>query len=61
MQLKMSREALQTFMEGEFPQVAPDFEVADVAPMEITVRTRIGDKHLRPGGYGVWPHDVCFR
>ncbi|MCK0138854.1 PaaI family thioesterase [Aliiroseovarius sp. F47248L] len=50
MQLKMSRDELQSFMETAFPQVAPDFEIADVAPMQITVRTRIGDKHLRPGG-----------
>ncbi|SEW18403.1 uncharacterized domain 1-containing protein [Aliiroseovarius sediminilitoris] len=50
MQLKMSRDQLQSFLEEAFPQVAPDFEIADVAPMQITVRTRIGDKHLRPGG-----------
>ncbi|WP_371168732.1 PaaI family thioesterase [Aliiroseovarius sp. 2305UL8-7] len=50
MQLKMSRDELQAFMESEFPQVAPDFEIAGVAPMQITVRSRIGDKNLRPGG-----------
>ena len=33
-----------------FPQVAADFTVEDVAPMEITMRLNVGERHLRPGG-----------
>ncbi|MCK0143562.1 PaaI family thioesterase [Aliiroseovarius sp. F20344] len=50
MQLKMTQRDLQAFLKSEFPQVADDFEVAEVAPMRATIRKRIGDKHLRPGG-----------
>ncbi|MDA5095687.1 PaaI family thioesterase [Aliiroseovarius sp. KMU-50] len=50
MQLKMSRDDLTKFLHEQFLQVADEFEVADVAPMQITMRKRVGDKHLRPGG-----------
>lgn len=50
MQLKMTQRELQAFLQAEFPQVADDFEVAEVAPMRAIIRKRISDKHLRPGG-----------
>lgn len=50
MELKMNRAELTSFLSEQFPQVADDFEVADVAPMQITMRKRVADKHLRPGG-----------
>ncbi|WP_424943219.1 PaaI family thioesterase [Aliiroseovarius crassostreae] len=50
MELKMNRAELTDFLQEQFPQVADDFEVADVAPMQITMRKRVGNKHLRPGG-----------
>jgi len=50
MALKMTREELQTFIKDVFPQVAEDFAIMDVAPMEITVRLNVGERHLRPGG-----------
>lgn len=50
MALKMTREDLATFITQVFPQVAEDFTVEDVAPMEITMRLNVGERHLRPGG-----------
>lgn len=50
MALKMTREELETFIQQVFPQVAEDFTVDHVAPMEITMRLNVGDRHLRPGG-----------
>ncbi|MGR3362561.1 MAG: PaaI family thioesterase [Maritimibacter harenae] len=49
MQLKMSLDELNRFLDEHFPQVADDFEVLDVAPMQITTRALVDDKHLRPG------------
>lgn len=50
MSLKMSLDELRDFIHEAFPQVADDFEILDVAPMHITVRKLVQDKHLRPGG-----------
>ncbi|HEY9021590.1 MAG: PaaI family thioesterase [Paracoccaceae bacterium] len=50
MALKMTREDLEQFIKEVFPQVAADFTVEDVAPMEITMRLNVGERHLRPGG-----------
>ncbi|WP_133488276.1 PaaI family thioesterase [Aliiroseovarius marinus] len=50
MQLKMTQRDLQAFLHAEFPQVADDFEVAEVAPMRAIIRKKIDTKHLRPGG-----------
>lgn len=50
MALKMTREELEQFIKEVFPQVAEDFTVDDVAPMEITMRLNVGERHLRPGG-----------
>ncbi|MDX5402862.1 MAG: PaaI family thioesterase [Rhodobacterales bacterium] len=50
MALKMTREDLEQFIKEVFPQVAADFTVEDAAPMEITMRLNVGERHLRPGG-----------
>ena len=50
MALKMTREDLEQFIKEVFPQVAADFTVEDVAPMEIIMRLNVGERHLRPGG-----------
>ncbi len=50
MDVKMSTEELQAFLGEQFEQVAQDFVVEQVAPMQITVRKLVQNKHLRPGG-----------
>lgn len=46
----MSAEALNAFMEAEFPQVAARFEVETVAEMAVRVRLKVSEQDLRPGG-----------
>lgn len=50
MQVKLDAAALNRFMHEEFPQVAAQFRVERVAPMEAEVRLLVDDAHLRPGG-----------
>lgn len=50
MDVQMDREALQAFLIEAFPQVAADFAVEDVRPMEVRVRLHVSDRNLRPGG-----------
>ena len=50
MQLKMTKKKLTEFMSQEFRQTADEFEIDDVFPMGITLRLKVGDRHLRPGG-----------
>jgi len=50
MKLKMDSRALTEFLAREFPQVADQFEVGDVAPGRIRVRLLADKRHLRPGG-----------
>jgi len=50
MTVKMNATALNAFMTAEFPQVAAEFTVERVAPMEADIRMLVRDKHLRPGG-----------
>ncbi|WP_439144095.1 PaaI family thioesterase [Planktotalea sp.] len=50
MELKMDVEALNDLMRSEFSQVANDFVVQSVAPMEAIVRMPVNEEHLRPGG-----------
>ncbi|MGO4917049.1 PaaI family thioesterase [Pseudogemmobacter sp. W21_MBD1_M6] len=50
MMLKMSLAELRAFLVCEFPQVSDEFEIVDVAPMELILCLRTGDRHLRPGG-----------
>ncbi len=50
MELKMTLGQLRDFVHAQFPQVADDFEVIAVSPMHLTMKKRVQDKHLRPGG-----------
>lgn len=50
MTLVMDAGKLSDFMAAEFPQVAGDFAIERLAEREITVRLRVSDAHLRPGG-----------
>lgn len=50
MALKMARDDLTEFLAAEFPQVAQDFVIEDVAENRIRVRLATQDRHLRPGG-----------
>ncbi len=50
MSLKMDAGQLQAFMMQEFPQVSNDFAIDRLAPMEIDLRLKVADRHLRPGG-----------
>lgn len=50
MTLKMDQAALMTFMRDAFPQMADEFHVDEVIENEVTVRLKVSDKHLRPGG-----------
>jgi len=50
MQLAMTIDELHDFLARDFPQVAASFEVVSVTPMQITVKLKVNDGHLRPGG-----------
>ncbi len=50
MDVKMDRDALQAFLGDAFPQVAADFTVEEVRPMEVRVRLHVSERNLRPGG-----------
>ena len=50
MELKMDIPALQTFLETQFPQVADALEVTGVPDKGLTLRLKVQDHHLRPGG-----------
>ncbi|GGA11131.1 PaaI family thioesterase [Neptunicoccus cionae] len=65
MPLKMTIEELRDFFEDVFPQVKEDFVIEEMNEDEITVRLKVSDKHLRPGGTVSGPSmfglaDVCF-
>lgn len=49
----MDPEALNRFLEADFPQLHTDgkvFEVMEVAPGTVTMRLLPNERHLRPGG-----------
>lgn len=48
--LVMDEAALNAFVRKIFPQVQDDFWVESVAPYEMTMRLRVRERHLRPGG-----------
>ncbi|QQA44618.1 PaaI family thioesterase [Pelagovum pacificum] len=50
MDLKLDAEALTAFLERHFTQVADQFEIVSVAPMELDLRLNVTEQHLRPGG-----------
>ncbi len=65
MALKMTIKDLDVFLKDVFPQVCDDFAIEELSEDEITVRLKVSDKHLRPGGTVSGPSmfglaDVCF-
>jgi len=50
MPLMMDADALQAFLQDVFEQVAGEFAIVAVSESEITVRLKVQNKHLRPGG-----------
>ena len=63
--MKMTIPDLQIFLNDVFPQVCDDFVIENLSKNEITVRLKVSEKHLRPGGTVSGPSmfglaDVCF-
>ncbi|WP_333817073.1 PaaI family thioesterase [Tabrizicola sp.] len=50
MQLKMDQDALTGFLAAEFGQVAGEFAVERADAAGVTLRLKVSEKHLRPGG-----------
>ncbi|MDZ4135241.1 MAG: PaaI family thioesterase [Paracoccaceae bacterium] len=50
MTLAMTTAELSAFLRREFAQVADDFVLEAVTPEVLTVRLRVAERHLRPGG-----------
>ena len=50
MQLKMEATALTAFLAREFGQVAGEFAVERADEAGVTLRLKVADRHLRPGG-----------
>ena len=65
MLMKMTINDLKVFLKNVFPQVCDDFFIEELSQDEITVRLKVSEKHLRPGGTVSGPSmfglaDVCF-
>ena len=50
MALAMTAEDLAAFLAREFPQVRGDFTIEALAEERLSVRLRVAERHLRPGG-----------
>ncbi|MFN4156506.1 MAG: PaaI family thioesterase [Paracoccaceae bacterium] len=50
MTLRMDTAALQAFLHRDFGQVATDFVVERADAAGVTLRLRVAERHLRPGG-----------
>ena len=50
MTVTMDRQALEDFLQAEFPQVAGDFAIDRIDADGLAVRAIVSDRHLRPGG-----------
>ena len=50
MALQMDGPALLAFLSSDFAQVADDFAVDHVDEAGLTLRLRVAERHLRPGG-----------
>jgi len=50
MRLQMNAEELAGFLAREFPQVADDYVIEELAESKIRMRLIVGERHLRPGG-----------
>ncbi len=50
MPLQMDAAQLMAFFDDVFPQVSGTFEVVRLEEMELDLRMKVGEAHLRPGG-----------
>ncbi|WP_170557373.1 PaaI family thioesterase [Ruegeria atlantica] len=50
MSLVLNREQLSDYLIQVFPQVEKDFVIDSLDENSITMRLKVGDRHLRPGG-----------
>ena len=50
MEAAMDIPALTAFLARDFPQVADDFAVTGLSPDGLSLRLRVAERHLRPGG-----------
>ncbi|MDU8926859.1 PaaI family thioesterase [Alisedimentitalea sp. MJ-SS2] len=50
MPLKMNAVELMAYLDEVFPQVIDDFAVDRLAEMEVDLRLKVAERHLRPGG-----------
>ena len=50
LKMKMDAPELQAFLVQDFGQVAADFAVERVDAGSLTLRLRVAERHLRPGG-----------
>lgn len=50
MTVVMNKSELAEFLKDQFPQVQSEFEIETVQEMGITVRLKVAERHLRPGG-----------
>ena len=50
MTLKMDAAALEAFLARDFAQVAGMFEVVSLDDEQLSVRLKVSEQHLRPGG-----------
>lgn len=50
MDVKMDAAALNAFLAQVYPQIADEFRVERIAPMEAEIRLLADERHLRPGG-----------
>ena len=65
MPLKMNAKEVTSFLHEVFPQMANEFAIEDLTEDAITVRMKVAEKHLRPGGTVSGPSmfglaDCCF-
>lgn len=50
MALAMTISDLESFLVREFPQVGGDFAIEALSEEGVTVRLKVAERHLRPGG-----------
>ena len=50
MEQMMDIPALERFLAEQFPQVGDDFLIEELSPSGVSVRLKVQERHLRPGG-----------
>lgn len=50
MELVFNKTELMQYLEDVFPQVRGEFAIEALAPGQVTMRLKVQDRHLRPGG-----------